>query len=160
MPITLKPIFPKAFNKNAIKVLRQPIEEIIDEAEKEYGKTFKTFDHKPKFEKEIKVSDSAVEGSYLTSGEGSRENPYPFVARGTKVRYATMSKDFVSKTQPGVIGSGQGKGGVLFVNKNRPRPGIEDRRWEQDIAKKLGPRLNKKAAKALNEFVRQSGHKL
>lgn len=160
MAITLKAIHPKVFNAAAIDVFIKPVEETLDEAEKLYAKTYRTWSHKPEFEKSIEVSNGAIEGSYLTSGEGSKDNPYPFVARGTPVRYAQLSSDWVSKTQPGVIGSGRGRGRVIMINKNRPRPGIEDRRWEPDIAKKLKPGFNRKMKKAAHDFVVKSGHKL
>jgi len=157
MPVTLKPILPKKF-KATPEELTKAIEETIDEADKQFARTYRTFEHKPTFEKEMKVSDKEIEGSVLTSGDGSRDNPYPFVAKGTRVRYARMSPDFVSKTQPGLISSRRGRGGAIRVDRNKPLPGIEDRRWEEDIARIQKKRLNTRLNKALGRYVKKSGH--
>lgn len=66
---------------------------------------------------------------------------YKFVSGGTRVRYATMSRDFVPKTRANWIGSGPGRGRRLFVSRKHPRPGIKARRFPQAIIKKWGPRF-------------------
>lgn len=48
---------------------------------------------------------------------------------GTRVRYATMSRNFIAKTTPGVLGSGPGKGYMKYVSTRFPRPGIHARNW-------------------------------
>ena len=157
MPATLIPILPKKF-KASPEELAKAIEETIDEADKQFARTYRTFQHKPTFEKNMKVSDAEIEGSVLTSGDGSKENPYPFVAKGTRVRYARMSPGFVSKTQPGLISSRRGRGGVIRVDKSKPLSGIEARRFEENIARIQKPRLNTRLNKALGRYVKKSGH--
>lgn len=66
---------------------------------------------------------------------------YRFVARGTRVRYATMSDDFRPKTRVGWIGSNKGRGGMVFVDKRFPKPGIKARGWEKLIKKKWDKEL-------------------
>jgi hypothetical protein len=66
---------------------------------------------------------------------------YKFVSGGTRVRYATMSRGFIAKTRSGVIGSGPGRGGRMFVSKMHPRPGIKAREFPKVIARKWKPRL-------------------
>lgn len=61
---------------------------------------------------------------------------YLFVSRGTRIRYATMTGDFIAKTKVGRIASGPGRGGVAFISRAHPRPGIKARRFEEVIAKK------------------------
>lgn len=61
---------------------------------------------------------------------------YKFIAHGTAVRYATMEKGFRSKTVPGQIRSRKGKGGVAFISRKHPRPGIEARRFDDVILDK------------------------
>lgn len=68
---------------------------------------------------------------------------YKFVSGGTRVRYATMTPDFVAKTTPDTIGSGPGRGGKAFVNRNKPKPGIKARNFPAAIKKKWGPRMTK-----------------
>jgi len=66
----------------------------------------------------------------------TRNKIYLFVSGGTRVRYATMTRNFKAKTQPGVIGSGRGRGGVAFVSRKHPRPGIRARNFPEAIIKK------------------------
>jgi hypothetical protein len=61
---------------------------------------------------------------------------YYFLNFGTRVRYATMSDDWQSKTVPRLIASRQGSGRVLYVRTDRPRPGIKARHFDEEIAKK------------------------
>ena len=160
MPVTLKPILPKPFNKAALKVLRQPVERTIDEAAALFEKTQATWEHKAKFKKTVKETAAKIDGSVLTSGDGSKEHPYPFVTRGTKVRRALMTPGFVAKSQKRIIGSGQGQGGVLFVSKRLSLPGIKAREFEEEIGEQMEPRLKAYAEDALSDFAKKSGHAL
>ena len=159
MPISFKAIIPKPFKSQAFdRELLEAMQETVDEADKEFAKTYKDFNHKPKFEKDVRDTGSEIIGSVLTSGDPSKENPYPWVQRGTKVRRARMTPDFVSKTQPGVISSRSGRGGVMFVSKKLNLPGIEARNSEEEILKIIKPRLLKKAQRALDKATKASGH--
>jgi len=62
---------------------------------------------------------------------GTHNKIYRFITRGTRIRYATMTKDFVAKTVPGKIYSRVGRGGLAFVDKRKPRPGIQAREYEE-----------------------------
>lgn len=53
--------------------------------------------------------------------------------QGTRVRYATMSGNWQSKTRQRWFGSGRGRGHVLFVRRKYPRPGIEARGWSESL---------------------------
>lgn len=95
--------------------------------------TVQTWKEKPTFKIEVTGEDSR---------EISTDNLiYKFVSGGTKVRYATMTGDFIAKTRPGWIGSGAGRGGRAFVNKKKPMPGIKARHFPKVIIKKWKPRL-------------------
>ena len=133
---------------------------IIQDASEEFEKTYETFDNKPDFERDVYQNGNEIIGTYFTEGEGSSSNPYPFLVRGTKVRYATMSSDFEAKTKPGIIGSGPGAGRMLYVNKNRPRPGIEAREFDKVIAKLEQKRLKQIAKEYEKKMATQSGHAL
>lgn len=89
-----------------------------------------TWRHKPNW-KEI---GPKVRGDDLIWQRVTKDKPYIFVELGTKVRYATMTADFVAKTQPGQLIPGPGRGGVLFINKKVPRPGIKARESNKKIA--------------------------
>ena len=71
-----------------------------------------------------------------------------------------MTPDFVAKTKPRVIGSGQGRGGLAYVDTRRPRPGIEAREYEPEIAKRLKPRFEKYGQEAMERVARKSGHQI
>ena len=58
---------------------------------------------------------------------------YAFLNFGTRVRYATMTNPFAAKTAPKFIGSHPGIGGLLFVSKKVPRPGIKAREFDTAI---------------------------
>lgn len=58
---------------------------------------------------------------------------------GTSIRYATMTRGFKAKTRTGRVTAGIGAGGLAFVDRKVPRPGIKARRWYYYI-----PRLARK----------------
>jgi len=66
---------------------------------------------------------------------------YKFISRGTRVRYATMTPDFVAKTVPRSIRSRMGQGGVAMVNIKKPMPGIQARDYEVVISEKWKKRF-------------------
>jgi hypothetical protein len=67
---------------------------------------------------------------------------YHFLNGGTAERWAVLSKNWVSKTIPGFIGSGPGQGYVRLKGREQmnkagyeePMPGIEARNWTKEIA--------------------------
>lgn len=68
---------------------------------------------------------------------------YVFISEGTGIRWALMSSDWRSKTQPGRLKPGRGRGGVVIAGRRamtarniRPRPGIKGRKFDKQIAKK------------------------
>ncbi len=69
---------------------------------------------------------------------------YGYLDEGTRVRYAHMTPDFVPRTSPGSFSVGPKTGGVAFINKSRPLPGIKPRKWTE-----LTARETKKAAQQL-----------
>ncbi len=52
-----------------------------------------------------------------------------YLDRGTAVRYATMSNNFIPKTTPFALSSRGGRGYKKYVSKFLPRPGIQPRHW-------------------------------
>jgi len=154
MSIRWEAINPGAFHPQAlIDGLRKAIRDTIDEAEDEFHQTVETWTDPAYFEKDFDETSEEFEGEVKTDNR-----IYFFLAHGTSVRYATMSQDFESKTQPNWMSSRAGRGGLLFIDKTRPRPGIEARNWDKVEAKKQQPKLIKRARKNLKEAVRRSGH--
>lgn len=97
---------------------------------REYQKTTRTWKNKPEHDIIFKQTKQKISSLNITDNK-----IYFFLHGGTKVRYAVLSRDWVSKTTPRFIGSGTGRGRVLFVSKKHPRPGIEAREWTDVIAK-------------------------
>jgi hypothetical protein len=92
-----------------------------------------------------------------TNTEGNKK--FLWLEEGTKVRYATMTPDFKPKTQRGVLGSTRGRGGKAFVDKRKPKPGIEAREWTEQIIKekRLPQVMKERAQKALEKAAKESG---
>ena len=78
---------------------------------------------------------------------------YRYLNDGTNVRYATMGPRFKHKTVPGRIRAGSGTTDVAYINKNRPRPGIKARKFDENIMKKLKPKFFELVSKAVLEFT-------
>lgn len=90
--------------------------------------TAKTWRNKPEFE----IEKAGPETRKIFT----RSKIYLYVSGGTRVRYAVMTRNFKAKTSPGVIGSGRGRGGVAFISRKHPRPGIQARNFPEAIIKK------------------------
>lgn len=76
---------------------------------------------------------------------------YKFVDLGTKVRYATMSPDFQAKTKVNSLTARRGRGGLLFISKKRPRPGIKARGFTKLVQKKWEPAFKAAMERAMFE---------
>lgn len=141
-------------------IFRDEIEKAVKavalEIQKDFERTVATWKDKPDFEIETKTG-AAASGIKITVTPDP-EKPYLFVDKGTKVRYATMSKDFEAKTDPNVIQAFPGKGKMLFVNKKRPRPGIKARNFSKIIAKTNKAELAREVKNALARAARRSGY--
>jgi hypothetical protein len=92
------------------------------------------------FKASARTWDDVPEFIIRKSGEYEREiytanQNYARVNRGTSVRYATMSPDFLAKSQANSLTAGGGAGGVQFIDRNRPRPGIKARNFDKEIKK-------------------------
>lgn len=70
------------------------------------------------------------------SAAGATKSVFSLLMGGTDVRYARMTKNFIPKTMPGVIGSRPGRGYRREVDTTRKRPGIEPRDWQKMVAEK------------------------
>lgn len=145
--------------------LQERASRIAPKVKADFEKTTNTWKDRPVFEVQVKVGRAAVGDLKTTQATAgvllevfTTDEIYGYLDEGTKVRYATMSKDFLAKTRPGVIGSRAGRGRMLFVNKRRPRPGIKARKFTETIAKKWQPEFRTQMQQALEEGARASGH--
>lgn len=108
----------------------------------DYQETTKTWQDKPEFKITVKADPPARDVH-------TESDIYRFLDLGTRVRYATMSKDFRAKTQPGVIGSFTGRGRMLYVSRKHPRPGIKAREFTKNIQKRSKYRMQERVNKAI-----------
>jgi len=141
MPFGIKAILiPKAAKLNK---LAANMSKAIDRALSKTGtvalaalkKPTRTWNHKPVW---VRVR---LPGEYVV---GTDDAPYMYVTRGTRVRYAIMTPGFLSKTMPGSLMSRRGAGGVAFISRKHPMPGIKARGFEQlaaDAADKQSARI-------------------
>lgn len=145
MKITL--ITPRvAIDLNQIKKsIDKAMEAGLTKMQKDFLKTTRTWRHTVKFD----IYKPSVNGSgNLQGAVGTNDNRYRYIARGTRVRYATMTPDFSPKTKVNIINSFRGKGGLLYYNRRRPRPGIKARNFEKVISAKHKDALERLLANA------------
>jgi hypothetical protein len=115
----------------------------------DFNETQKTFRRKFPVEVEDTSNRSQVSRDVFIDHE-----IYFYVSGGTAVRYATMSPDWQSKTAPGRLSAGSGRGRVLYVSRNRPRPGIEARKFDEQIVKKEDKPFERAVRAAIEAGVR------
>ena len=137
--------------------MKRAAETIRKDALADFKKTTGNWRHKPKFASRVIVGGIA-QGIQIQVG--TDDKIWHYLDDGTKVRYATMSADWQSKTEPDVVGSFPGKGKVLFINKKRARPGIKARHFTKHISKTVEKELQRETKNALARFARRSGHSI
>ena len=120
---SLKSLDPKKYEK----VINDTLDALAENVKVDFLVTVQTWSTKPDF---VKESENGVRRIYTTN------LIYKFVSGGTRVRYATMTPGFMAKTKSGVIGSTAGKGGMMFVSRKFPRPGIEARKFDIAVREK------------------------
>lgn len=131
MQIKMRAILPRKFNVDlALALLADGVQTEGETQQKQYQKTTRTWRRKPKHELEFSQTKREIKATNITN-----DKIYFFLHDGTKVRYAVLSRDWISKTTPGRLSSGPGRGRVLFISKKHPRPGIEAREWTDIIVR-------------------------
>lgn len=131
------------FHKKAATVLNRTNNTI----KSDFEKTTRTWNDKPTFIQD-KATTQKLEAQTYTN-----HLIYFFITRGTRVRYATMTPDFSRKTNPRIIGSRRGRGGVAFISRRFPRPGIKAREFDDEIAKRRQPVLVNRLDKAVRDSI-------
>jgi hypothetical protein len=125
-------------------------------AQDQFKLTTKTWEeHHPAFSKVINTS--AYE---ITFEVGTSDLIYFFLARGTRVRRAALSRNWISKTAPNWVGSGPGMGQVTSISRRYNYPGIEARNWDDEIADDIDNRhiFAREVQKELDAAVVKSGY--
>lgn len=151
MTARLEPIVPKTVDlivenpRNTVRKLSLAAREEANAIEKEYAKTTATWSakNKPRFT----VIARATRGGGISVKVTTKDTPFVFIDQGTKIRFRSMTHDFVAKTKPGVLGSFIGRGGPAGFDV---KPGIQARRFSELIAEK---RQNEIVEKVITIFA-------
>lgn len=109
------------------KAIDMALDDLADEAKEQFEKTVATWNNPPTFIIRRNKTNRSI------TAAGKEGQIYTYVDEGTRVRHALMSRDFKAKTRPGVVGSGFGRGGVVFISKKIIRPGIKARGFSEII---------------------------
>lgn len=128
MEIIKAPVF-------GIKRIEKEIDSVLDRyahlAKGDFDRTTKTWSHEAPFvTKKVERSRERAIQVYTD------DEVYGILDGGTTIRYTTMTPDFMPKTKPGVLSSFPGQGGVAYIDKQRPRPGIEAREFALTVKEK------------------------
>lgn len=155
---TIKHIKPGKIKPDAIRL------EILNELRKEgrfqvreLKKTIRTWTGaKPRFEFLIGLTGEDM--SVATGPAGSERGAWKWrwLDAGTRIRWAVMSRDWISKTRVGWFGSGPGRGRAVIRGRGAmmrlgipPRPGIKARNWSKDLQKRRKGPFTKNIFKAI-----------
>ena len=111
----------------------------------DFGVTVQTWHRRPKFF--IRTPKAGVRLIFTPN------LIYRFVSGGTRVRYATMTPGFIAKTAPRKIASQMGRGGLWYVSKKRPRPGIKAREFASVIGEKWDKELPRIMQRAIDAEI-------
>lgn len=132
-----------SLGKEILAAVEQGLDQASLEALQDFEKTTETWMDKPAFDVQKETGQRTI---------GTDSQIYSYINDGTAVRYATMTPDFEAKTEPRVLGARAGSGGVLFVSRRVPKPGIRAREFDDVIANKFEQgRLAEVVQEAINK---------
>lgn len=133
----LKSNIPKElFHVEAFRVAQEEaFDDLAEEAKRLYEGTVSTWNDPPVF-----IIRKNKDGRSIST-RGKAGEIYGYIDNGTRVRHAVMSPDFLAKTRPGVIFSGPGRGGVVFVSRKINLPGIKARGFSEIIQANINRRF-------------------
>ena len=116
-------------------------------------------DPKPQFEFKRKYAGGDIHliiGPVNDHEERGGYKKWYWLNYGTRVRHAMVSEDWESKTKvPGSLGTNtMGAGEVLKISKKFHFPGIEARRWDQVIRKRMKNSFPRGISRAIEKGLR------
>lgn len=152
----------KVFNPETINsVIRAEIEKFMEFPKGALQRTVQSWrGDKPAWETQVEQASDGLVGLLVFTGSTFGRQKWKWLDQGTSVRYATMTPDFKPKTTPGVFWSGSGAGGLLYVSKQRPRPGIKARNWSEKLVEEFGPAFEQWMDAAVKTAIAKTGHKM
>jgi hypothetical protein len=115
---------------------------------RQYQKFTSTWNHQPDFDVTYLWNGDNLEITVFT-----QDDIFRYIDEGTSIRYATMTPDFVPKTTPGSLNSGNGAGGLAYVSRQRPRPGIQARKISELITHNREIKFGQNLDRAVNRVV-------
>jgi hypothetical protein len=110
----------------------------------DFQSTVETWHHSVQFLHKVGFRGGDLIVSVITD-----DDPWNILNRGTSVRYNVMTRGFIAKTKPGVIGSGPGRGQFAYRDTKNPRPGIQARNFTIAIRKKHDKPFKARIARAI-----------
>lgn len=159
----MKPIIPKAFNARAmLQVLEVEARDITEQMQGSHEAIVATWEKKPKFIAEVKVTRERITMLVFTTDEvygwvsgGTR----PHIIRAKNAVALRFQSGYKAKTRKGLIGStAGGPSGPLVSAQAVEHPGTEAREFEKSIAKIYKRVMRKRFADAMKRAAFASGH--
>lgn len=154
MPTTIEAIIPDGttITKDMERTIWKALEAEAKEFKRHYENVMATWTTPPKVHTETGMDgdDAYGEASIDPDSDPTGRPRMAYLEFGTRVRYATMTSDFVPKTKVGWLGSRAGRGGLSYVNKKRPREGIDERKFSATIAHVRNRRFQQRIQAAIN----------
>lgn len=122
------------------------LNELRDEGkdlQSEFAKTTAGWEgDKPTFEQQISLDGNNAVVIVFPSGNTKGVEKWVYLDLGTSIRWALMSNNWSSKTKPGKLQSGGGRGRVVIAGRRAmqargigPRPAIKARGWSVKIGR-------------------------
>ena len=150
---------PRALSRGVTRALQDE----ADETDKLYRLVYGTWDEeKPNMIKKVSTRGADAYSEVSTRGRtGEKGNrKLLWLDDGTSLRWAIMSRDWQSKTKPGQIRSGRGRGRVVARGKKatrrarRGKPGIKPGNFSDAIARERAPHFLSNVERAINDATR------
>ena len=130
-----------------MRVVESSLNEAADGVKMQFNRTTLSWKERPEFVIESRPGERSI---YTTN------KIYRFVSGGTRVRRVVMTKGFKSKSHPGSMYSGVGRGGVAFGPSMKiARPGIEARKFDEQVQKRWQKELPTQLQRAIDTEFRK-----
>jgi hypothetical protein len=165
--IKMKAIKPAPFKSDAIyRRLAGATDRTIKLAEKEFAKTYATWDHQPEWKKVIKHSAEGIFWAYWTEDliylwvSGGTQGQYPIPKDGPSL--LVFPSGYKAKSVPNTLlsRSGGSFGETVFMFGQVMHPGIEPRNFDKTVALYVNPWWVKWCNDAIKVGARESGHSI
>ena len=154
MTARFKPILPRKFNSKALSsTLQSEVSAFSNDARNNLLRPTATWNTPSKFQIQTTTTRARIRVLIFTE-----DNKYRFLDQGTRVRYATMTPNFSPKTRPNTLSASSGQGSVAYVDRGRPRKGIQARNFVEQVKEIQEPKLRVRFNNAFRIGAIRSGH--